>query len=138
MKDNVQVVNAAIIKNNRILLVGKKYENDKEYLILPGGKKESEENDLECLAREVGEELSGAKIKIDPRPYKFFKGTTPSYKKASVKVYFAGLINGGEIKPSKEITSVMWAEYNPAINQRNLSDITRDILSSLNEDGYLK
>ena len=135
MSDLINVVNGAIIRSNKILLVGKKYD-EKEHLILPGGKKEPGENDLECLTREVGEELCEAKIKINSRLYRIFKGTTPSGKKALVHVYFADLINGGEIKPSKEISSIMWAEYNLAMHQR-LSDITRAVLNSLNEDKYL-
>lgn len=131
------VINAAIIEDNRILLVGKKYGPEIEHLILPGGKKEAGESDLECLTREVGEELSGAKIKINPANYKSFRGATPSGKKALVKVYFVELINGREIKNSNEISSVLWAEYNLAIHRRNLSDITRAILNALHEDKYL-
>lgn len=137
MSDLMNVINAAIIKDNRILLVGKKYETGIEHLILPGGKKEDTENDLECLTREVGEELSGAKIKINPNFYRLFTGNTPTGKKASVKVYFAELINGREIKTSNEISSAMWAEYNLAIHQKNLSDITRAVLNTLNKDKYL-
>ena len=53
-----KAINAAIIKDDRILLV--KNEN---IWILPGGKPEESEPDLECLCREVSEELSGTKLK---------------------------------------------------------------------------
>ena len=136
MKDCADVVNAAIIRHNRILLVGKKY-GGMEYLILPGGKRQERENDFECLEREVGEELSGAKTIINQRPYRSFAGTTPSGGQARVQVYFADLMNGSEVKPSKEITSATWSDYSLAIAQRNLSDITRAVLKSLHDDEKL-
>jgi len=47
-------IGAAIIEDGKILLVRKR-----QSWILPGGKPEPKESDIECLCREVSEELSG-------------------------------------------------------------------------------
>lgn len=50
-------IGAAIIDDGKILLVRKK-----QIWILPGGKPELGESDIECLCREVSEELSGTQL----------------------------------------------------------------------------
>ncbi len=64
-------INAIFIKNNELLLVKKR-----KIWILPGGKPEIGENDLQCLCREIDEELSGTKIK-NIKFYNKFEGKTP-------------------------------------------------------------
>lgn len=53
-----KTINVAIINRKKLLLVRKG-----QSWLLTGGKPESDESDLECLCREVWEELSGTKIK---------------------------------------------------------------------------
>ena len=50
-------ISAVIIERDKLLLVKKRNS-----WILPGGKIEKNEGNLECLSREVSEELSGTKI----------------------------------------------------------------------------
>jgi len=121
-------INAAIIKERKILLVKKK-----EIWILPGGKPELEESDLECLCREVREELSGTELK-NIKYYKEFEGITP-YKRdlLKAKVYFAE-INGSLGLPAAEISAYAWVNDT---NSYNLSDITTKIIDSLQKDQYL-
>lgn len=61
---------AAIIDNDKILLVRKR-----QSWILPGGKPEPNESDIECLCREVSEELSGTQLD-NIRYYGAFEGVT--------------------------------------------------------------
>jgi len=121
-------IGAAIIRKGEILLVRKK-----ESWILPGGKPELEESDMECLHREFGEELPGTKLN-NPQFYGTFEGVTPHTKDTiRVRVYLADI--EGEIgQPAREIAESAWTG-NP--RQYNLSDITRKIMDSLIENRYL-
>lgn len=120
-------VGAAIIENKKILLVRKK-----ESWILPGGKPEEEETETQCLIREVKEELSTVRI-VDIHFYKAIEGITPHKGDLlQARVYLTTI--EGEAKPSAEINAVKWTEKPEELN---LSDITRKIVASLRQDGYL-
>ena len=122
-------IDAAIINDNKILLVRKR-----QSWILPGGKPNPNESDLECLCREVIEELSGTQLK-NIRYYGDFEGKTPHTGDVlRAKVYFAD-IKGKLCQPSAEIEEYKWVNYT---TQYNLSEITSKILKSLKGDGYLK
>ncbi|MBI2668548.1 NUDIX domain-containing protein [Candidatus Woesearchaeota archaeon] len=122
-------IGAAIIDEGRILLVRKK-----QSWILPGGKPEPHESDIECLCREVGEELSGTQLE-HIQYYGDFEGVAPHQGDIlKVKVYFAD-VKGQLYRPAAEITACDWAD-NPS--KYNLSDITSKIVDSLIGDGHLK
>ena len=114
-------INVAIIQENKLLLVRKK-----STWILPGGKPEIGENDLECLCREIDEELSGTKIK-DISYYKQFEGKTPHKGDIlRVKVYFAN-IDGQlySVRDGDSISEVAWvndlSKYNIGLKGSFLS-----------------
>ena len=120
---------AAIIDNGKILLVRKR-----QSWILPGGKPDSHESDIECLCREVSEELSGTQLD-NIRYYKAFEGVTPHKKDILMaKVYFAD-IKGELFQPAAEINAYDWVNDK---RKHNLSNITSKILDSLRKDGYLR
>ena len=122
-------IGAAIIDERKILLVRKR-----QSWILPGGKPEPDESDIECLCREVSEELSGTQLD-NIRYYGDFEGRTPHTRDIlRAKVYFAD-IKGKLCQPATEIAEYNWIE-NPS--QYNLSDITSKIIDSLTKDGYLR
>ena len=124
-----KVISAAIIKNNKLLLTQKK-----QSWILPGGKPNNKESDLECLTREIDEELAGAKI-TNTQFYKDFQDIAPHKKDAiRVRVYFAE-INNDSPKPSNEISAITWTNN---LYNKNLSGATKKVINSLLEDGYLK
>jgi len=121
-------IDAAVIRDGRILLVRKK-----QSWILPGGKPELNESDVECLCREIREELSGTQLD-NIRYYGDFEGVTPyTGDILRVKVYFAD-IKGELCPPSAEISEYAWVN-NPS--KYNLSDITSKIVNSLKDDKYL-
>ncbi len=123
-------IGAACIRDGLILLVRKR-----ESWILPGGKPEPGETDIDCLIRELHEELLGLYYAyIDSCGFfGTFEGTTPHRGDVlQCKVYFAEL--EGTIAPAREISEVIWTA-NPL--QLNLSDITRKIILKLKSDGYL-
>jgi len=96
-------VNAAIIKNNELLLVRKR-----QSWILPGGKPKQNESDLECLCREVKEELSGTKIK-NLRYQGKFEGYTHKGEEFRIKLYLVD-VNGRINDPSCEIEESRWVK----------------------------
>ena len=124
------VVDAAIIKDGKLLLVRKR-----DSWILPGGKIEKGESDLECLSREVFEELSGTRI-CNNMFYGEFEGKTPHRGDTlKARVYFAnidGILYG--VRNGDSISEARWVED---FDDYNLSDITSKIVSSLMEEGYL-
>ncbi|SRR6056297_338395 len=120
-------IDLADIRNGRILLVRKR-----KTWILPGGKPETGESDMDCLKREVEEETAGIICK-NPKYYKSISGITPHKRdKLKVKIYLGNI--KGKIKPRAEINKIKWIK-NP--EKYNLSHITKKIIESLRQEGYL-
>lgn len=105
--------------------------------ILPWGKKDDEkdEEELDTLHREIGEELNGAKI--DPNsivPYKTFNWLTPfSQQQIKIICYFGKLLSEN-ISASAEIMEARYEKYPLKLN---LSTITKEIIETLIADWYL-
>lgn len=118
-------VNSVIINDDKEILLVKK----RDTRILPWWKPEEWETDLECLNREVEEELNWAKLK-NIRFYGNFIWKTPhkwDYLKA--KVYFAELITD-TLKATAELSE---AKFIKNFNDYNISDITSKVLNWLRE-----
>jgi len=120
-------ISAAIIEDKNILIVRKK-----DTWILPGGKPELDESDVNCLIREFSEELPYLKI-YNFEYFNSFTGTTP-YKNDELcaKIYFAETF--GKITPSAEISEAIFTK-DP--EKYNLSDITKKAIIALKEMGYI-
>ncbi|KUR78644.1 NUDIX domain-containing protein [Novosphingobium sp. FSW06-99] len=86
------------------LLVARKRKSD--IFILPGGKPEGNESDLETLAREIDEEL-GCRI-VDPCLLRVFKDVAAGVADSVVvvRLYSATLV--GEPQPCSEIEELAW------------------------------
>lgn len=122
-----EAVGAVVIKNGYILLVQKK-----KTWILPGGKPESGESDIECLLREVREELQ-VSLKNPRRLGDKFIGITPHKGDfLCARVYLAEV--EGEIIPSAEIEAAEWTK---APENYRLSEITKKVICFLRQKGYL-
>jgi len=127
VSDMRKVVCVVVIDEGRILLVRKG-----DFWILPGGKPETGENDLDCLMRELGEELSG----LEMQPPFFlgeFIGTAP-YKgyTFAAQVYMAS--GSGEVVPKAEINAAKWTDQPESYN---LSDVLVKVVAYLRQQGYL-
>lgn len=133
VKKNIKKIALICIQDNKILLVYKKKTG--EY-ITPGGKMEPGENDLECLIRELNEEIN-----CSPKDLKYFNsfiGKTEHGEKLYMKCYFGNL--EGQIKLNKgdSITSYYWADKS-FIKHSSLSPLLRKkIFPLLIKTGYLK
>jgi 8-oxo-dGTP pyrophosphatase MutT (NUDIX family) len=125
-----RAINAVIIEKGKLLLVKKK-----NTWILPGGKPETNESDLECLCREVAEELSETKLK-NISYYKSFEGKTP-HKGDILKaeVYFTDI--DGKLYSTREGDSISEMKWTNEFSKYNLFDITSKIIKSLQNEKYL-
>ena len=121
-------INATIIDDGRILLVRKG-----QSWLLPGGKPGPSESDIECLCREVNEELSGTELE-NIRYYNEFVGNTHIGERFKTKVYLVD-IKGALREPSAEIVECRWVDN---ISQYNISDMNLKVIDSLINDGYLR
>ncbi len=116
-------INLVSIVDHKILLVKKK-----ETWILPGGKPNKDESDLDCLKRECSEELQNTSVEVGDF-YGNFEGQTPhTGDTLCAKVFFGTIF--GDVTPSAEIADLGYFTKNES-DQMALSKITRDILTSL-------
>ncbi len=121
------VVCAAVIRDKKILLV----ESD-DVWILPGGEKELNESETQCLLRQGKKELSGA-IFSNCRAYRVFVGLIPhSENPPEVRVFLSDTENTPF--PSGKITALMWTG---TPERYPLSNVTVKIIEALRQDGYL-
>lgn len=99
----LRVIAAAVVRDRRLLLVSKHSAPAIHYL--PGGKPEPGEAPLECLARELQEELGCRPIK----PRVFAEVRAPAaleHVDMHMTVYITGL--EGTATPAAEIASLVW------------------------------
>jgi len=126
-----RAIGAAIISEGGLLLARKK-----QTWILPGGKPEEGESDIDCLEREISEEVLGLEI-TGLRRYGAFEGIAP-YKgyALEVTVYLTDLKFSTNLHPGAEIEELAWVSAGD-IEKYPLSDITRKIVNLLLREGYL-
>lgn len=133
---DIDKVGVLIRRGDRLLLCRKNRDTSK--LILPGGRIEGGESDLECLARELREELGQVSLRNVE-----YVGTyedraamdDPTVRKTlRITLYRGDLI--GTPEPASEITDLVWfgadsdvAELTPIFVNRILPDLlSRGIL----------
>lgn len=125
-----KAVGVVIIENGSLLLVQKR-----QVWILPGGKPEEGETDRQCLLREVQEEELPGLVLHDLKYFGTFVGTTPHQgDQLQAEVYLADA--GGDITPSAEVSKAEWVKSSD-LGKYNLSGISRQIIHSLRQNGYL-
>ncbi len=115
MKKRIRIV-AIVVKNNKLLLV-KGSDQYKEYWT-PGGKLEKEESELECLKRELNEELN---VKLTSA--KFFREyiAKSPYEENVISINRIYITNiSGEIKTAKEIKNYVWMSKEDFNNNKYL------------------
>lgn len=106
-----QVIGAAIIEQRKILLVKKK-----DVWILPGGKPESGEDDLQCLIREAAEELPGLRLS-NFNLYRSFVGKSPHQgDQIILKIYLATRETENRFQSGAEITAHAWLTLTQALD----------------------
>ncbi len=99
--------------------------------IMPGGQLEKNEDEVECLTREILEEMS---VKIDQQNLKYIDEYTDvaagdPTKDVSIKLYVGQVL--GDPKPSSEIKKFHWIGKNDISNDRVSAIIKNKIIPDL-------
>ena len=130
----IKKIGLATINNNCLLVV--RNENTTKFL-MPGGRVEKGEKELDTLIREIKEELS---CNMDISTVKYlgefedFAANDPG-KKVNIKLYLGNL--NGNIEKNNEIEEIKWFDYKND-NIEILSDIVKNkILPFLISNKYL-
>jgi|SRR3989344_1244402 len=137
-KADIIKIGAAVIRNKK-LLITKPY--NKNMFIILGGKPEKKESDIQCLRREIMEEVK-VQIKGTPKLYL----TSPIEPAAGrpeltvqIKIYLVEL--HGEPKPTPDdIKKIHWISQKEFVSGKfQLGTILQDyLLPKLIKDGLLK
>ena len=127
----IEIVAAAVIQDKKVLMV-----DNHGNLSFPGGTKEKDESDSECLTREFREEFSGTLL-TNLRPYRNFGGISPrSGNQIRVKVYFADVMGSLKMPDGKDedVKRAEWITY-PTIYKT--AKVANNLLKYLHIDNYL-
>lgn len=122
---------ALVIKDNKLLVVRK---SGTSIFISAGGKVDPNETKLECLEREVFEEL-GVKI-ITSRPYSC-DSAKAEFENKVITIHSYIVEVEGEPKPSSEISEIFWMGIND-VNEIKLGSILKEhLVPKLYREGLL-
>ncbi len=133
---DIEKIGLLVLRDDRILLCRKSRDTSK--LILPGGRVESGESDLECLRREVREELGGVHLSnveyLGTYEDRAASDDPTVSRTLRITLYRGALV--GEPSPSSEISDLVWFgadsdrnELTPILLNRILPDlVARSVL----------
>ena len=135
MKSNKEIDKIAFIeiKDGKILSTLSK---GKTKYYIPGGKRESNENDEQTLIREVFEELS-VKILPDTSEYIGTFSAQSDGEKQGINVIMTcyKAKYSGELKASNEIDEIRWLNFK---DLQMISEVDKKIFTFLNQKGELE
>lgn len=128
-----KIIKAALIciKNKKLLIVHKKTI---DLYISPGGKIEKGESDIECLSREVKEELGCLCSNI--KYWDTFNATTSDNKEVELRCYFGNLNGEIVLNPEDNIDGFIWIGKNHK-NIKMANSLKNKILPGLISRGFL-
>lgn len=105
----IDKVGGIILKEQELLVVRKRTEDNREEYIIPGGKREGNETDFETLKRELEEEIQVALV--ESKPFGGFDDIAIfENSPIHIEVYYA--IVEGEPKCDSEIKDLIWINRN--------------------------
>lgn len=123
----------AVIRDRKLLLV-RSYYNETAFYTL-GGTIEDGESEIECLKREVKEEIATDLNENSLSFLEEFSG--PAHGKentiVNIKLYEGELM--GNPTPSSEIAEIRY--FDSTIEEKHITDLTRQIIGWLNHKNYI-
>lgn len=128
MQERQIAVAVVIIRHGKILLV----KNRNGWWVLPGGKMEQDESDMDCLLREISEELPKAKLRNIVFYGKFLDLTPTHGSPFELRIYHANM--EGTSKVGAEVSEAVWT-LSP--QDLCLPGATKKVIESLQKDNFL-
>lgn len=115
---------AALIRDDagRVLLVRKRGTTA---FMQPGGKRDSGEDDIAALVREIGEELGCCPVRDSIKPLGEFDAISANEPGFRVRASLYGIAVTGDIAPQAEIDAMVWIDP-AAPSDIPLAPLTRD------------
>jgi 8-oxo-dGTP diphosphatase len=120
---------AWILVRDRSVLSTRSIGKDTYYL--PGGKREAGEADLECLSREIREELSVELVGDTARSLGEFTAQAHGHARGTsvtMRCYECEFV--GELKPAAEIAEIIWLGYRGRARSSPVDKLVFDHLRS--------
>lgn len=133
MPDYIDRTGLLLIRDHKLLGARTK---GKTTFYIPGGKREGNESDEECLAREIKEELGAYVVPGSVIPYKLYVDEAdgkPAGTMLHMMTMFASLES--EPVPSSEIEEIAWFGYGEVYR---FGKIDKQIFEDLHKDGYIR
>jgi 8-oxo-dGTP diphosphatase len=118
----IEKVGLIVVRDGRVLLCRKRHTT--ALLILPGGKREHGESHLDCLARELREELGAVKL-ADPQYLGGYTSLAAGENRSVQIELYAGSLAGTPI-PRSEIAELVW--FGPDDDAAQLAPSLRDLI----------
>jgi 8-oxo-dGTP diphosphatase len=104
MMADINKISGIVIRNKTLLVTREKGE--KAFFAL-GGRMEPGETELECLQRELSEEINCKPV--NPKQFRAFEGPAHNSKQSiRISCYFCEI--EGEMKPGYEIEEIAWID----------------------------
>lgn len=126
----IQKVGLAFFKDNKIIMVKTDFGKEAYYFL--GGTIEIKESDLECLIREVKEEVSADIVEGSVKFLEEF--TAPAHGRidtlVTMKLYSGELV--GNIKPSSEVTGIVYC--NSSLASKHHTPLSKVVFPWLKEN----
>jgi len=131
--DKIKKAGALIFKNRKLLIVK---PQGKPFYINPGGKYEEGESAIDCLRRELKEELGIEVVSCDYyKTYEIEKAAHSDFP-LSLELYIVKI--KGDLKPSNEIENIAWLSKEDFENKKfNLTPSFYQYVPDLINDSLL-
>ena len=129
----INKIGIAVIKNRKLLMV-RSYRNESVFYIL-GGKPEEGETEIDCLIREIDEEVSGTLVQESLLYLSEFQAESHDKPNTIVKLklYMGDVL--GRLEPNNEIAEIDYFDSNS--DPKHLSELTKKIISWLANRCYI-